>query len=40
MMFKTRPIRSNCPICKAEFEYVAPSAEDKPEKKEKKEGER
>jgi hypothetical protein len=36
MMFKTRPIRRNCPICKKEFEYVAPKIEDAPEKKAKK----
>tara|TARA_B110000285_G_C15013451_1_gene557717 strand:+ start:272 stop:496 length:225 start_codon:yes stop_codon:yes gene_type:complete len=34
-MFKTRPIRRNCPICKAEFQYVAPRVEDVPEKKKK-----
>ena len=38
MMFKTKPIRSNCPICGAEFEYVAPAVVDAPEKKAKKKG--
>ena len=35
-MFKTKPIRSNCPICKSEFQYVAPTVVDAPEKKAKK----
>ena len=36
MMFKTQPIRPNCPVCKAYFVYVEPPVVEKAEKKAKK----
>ena len=36
MMFKKRPIRPNCPVCKAYFVYVEPPVVEKAEKKAKK----
>jgi hypothetical protein len=36
MMFKKRPIRPNCPVCKVVFVYVEPPVVEKVEKKTKK----
>ena len=37
-MFKTRPIRVDCPICKCKFETPPPVVDDEPKKETKKKG--